>query len=408
MKKTSHYSADLKEKILRLAGEIYPQLVEYRRHLHAHPELSFQEHQTAAFIAGRLTDMGIACRTGVAKTGIVATIEGINPYADLIALRADMDALPISEQSDVKYASMHPGAMHACGHDAHMASLLGTAYILHRLCNEFNGSVRVIFQPSEESLPGGAKMMIDEGVLDNPRPRCIFGQHVYSQLNTGQVGFRKGPSMASSDEIYIRVIGKGGHGATPHLVVDPIVVGAQLVTSLQQVVSRHAPPHVPSVLSFGRFNANGRMNIIPDEAQLEGIIRTYDESWRQKAHVLVHQIATSVCEGMGARCEVNIRSGYPVLVNDSALTSRAISAAEELLGNENIKEIDPLMTTEDFAFYSHIIPSCFYRLGIRNTDKGIISSVHTSTFDIDEQALHTGTALMAWLAISELALKSEP
>ena len=392
----------LKIKILGLAREIHAEVVNYRRHFHAHPELSMQEFKTAAFIEERLKEWGISFQSGIATTGIVATIAGKNPGSDLIALRADMDALPIKEVGAAAYKSQNEGVMHACGHDVHMASLLGTAYILNHLKDEWDGSIRLIFQPSEEAYPGGASLMIKEGVLENPKPRVIFGQHVFPNLDAGVVGFRPGPSMASTDEIYITVKGKGGHGATPELNVDPVVAAANVLIALQQLVSRNAPPSVPTVLSFGRFIADGKMNIIPNEVTLDGTIRTNDEEWRKKAHEKIRQIAVKTAEAHGATCEVRIEHGYPSLLNDKDVTERAMNHAAELLGQEMVKEIEPRMTAEDFAYYSRIVPACFYRLGIRNQEKGIIANLHTPDFDVDEDSLLTGPALMAWLAIREL------
>ena len=392
----------LKEKVLSLAKTIFPDVVKYRRHFHAHPELSMQEYETAAFIAERLKEWNIPFKSGVATTGIVATVKGKNSGTDLIALRADMDALPITETGNADYKSKKEGVMHACGHDVHMASLLGAAYILNQLREEWSGSIRLIFQPSEEAYPGGAKLMIEEGVLENPQPRAIFGQHVFPNLDAGTFGFRPGPSMASTDEIYITVKGKGGHGATPELNIDPVVAAANVLIALQQVVSRNAPPSVPTVLSFGRFIADGKMNIIPNEARLEGTIRTYDEDWRKQVHEKIRQIAQKTAEAHGASCEVRIEHGYPSLLNDKAITQRAMNHAAELLGQEKIFEIEPRMTAEDFAYYSRIIPACFYRIGVRNQEKGITANLHTSHFDVDENALLTGPALMAWLAIKEL------
>ena len=392
----------LKQKVLSLAREIFPDLVKYRRHFHAHPELSMQEFETAAFIAERLEEWNIPFKSGVATTGIVASIAGKDPGSDLIALRADMDALQITEANDVSYKSKSEGVMHACGHDVHMASLLGTAYILNRLKDEWTGSVRLIFQPSEEMYPGGASLMIQEGVLENPKPRAIFGQHVFPNLDAGTFGFRPGPSMASTDEVYITVKGRGGHGATPELNIDPVVTAANVLTALQQLVSRNAPPSVPTVLSFGRFIADGKMNIIPNEARLEGTIRTYDETWRKQAHEKIRQIAQKTAEASGASCQVSIEQGYPSLLNDRDLTQRAMAHAAELLGHKKIIEIEARMTAEDFAYYSRIIPACFYRIGVRNLEREINANLHTSNFDIDEDALLTGPALMAWLAIKEL------
>ena len=393
---------DLKQRVLAIAHEIHPQIVEFRRHFHAFPELSMQEFETARFITKQLQLMGIKYRSGIAKTGIIATIEGINPDKKLVALRADMDALPINEINDAIYKSQNPGVMHACGHDAHMASLLGTTMILNRLKDKWEGSVRLIFQPSEETYPGGASLMIKEGVLENPKPDCIIGQHVCPGLPAGKVGFRAGLSMASTDEIYITIKGKGGHGATPELNADPVVAAAHVLIALQQIVSRKTPPLIPTVLSFGRFIADGKMNIIPNEAKLEGTIRTYDENWRKNAHVLINEIAGKTAEAFGVTADIHIAHGYPSLLNDKLLTERAMHYAAELIGEENSLEIPQRLTAEDFAFYSHIIPACFYRLGISKSAKGIIANLHTPEFDIDEEALLTGSALMAWITMKEL------
>lgn len=392
----------LKKRVFDLARNIFPQAVDFRRHLHAHPERSMQEFETARFIAQQLSEWNIPFKSGIATTGIVATIEGKNPEKALIALRADMDALPISETNTHTFKSVNEGVMHACGHDVHMASLLGTAYILNQLREHWEGSIRLIFQPSEETYPGGALMMIREGVLENPVPRCIFGLHVFPNLDAGILGFRSGPAMASTDEIYITVKGKGGHGATPELNIDPVVTAANILTGLQQIVSRNAPPGIPTVLSFGRFIADGKVNIIPNEAILEGTIRTYDESWRKTAHERIRQVASKIAEANGATCEVRIEHGYPVLLNNKSLTERARKHAAEMIGNENVVEIEPRMTAEDFAYYSHLIPACFYRLGTRNLAKGISANLHTPDFDVDEESLLTSTASMAWIAIREL------
>lgn len=392
----------LKTAVQTLSDKVFDQVVQFRRHLHRHPELSMHEHATAAFIASKLTDWSIPFVAGIAGTGIVATINGRNPNSKLIALRADMDALPITEKNTVEYCSVKQGVMHACGHDAHMASLLGTAFILNRLSNRFEGSIRLLFQPSEETYPGGASMMIAEGVLENPVPSAIFGQHVFPLLEAGEVGFRSGNSMASTDEIYITVKGKGGHGATPDQVTDPVLIAAHLLISLQQLISRKAPPLIPTVISFGRFIAEGRVNIIPDEARLDGTFRTYDENWRNKAHVIIQQHARQFTESMGASCSVRIEKGYPVLKNDNKLTERTIQYASKYVRHKKVKEIEPRMSSEDFAWYSQVVPACFYRLGTANQLKGINSNLHTPNFNIDEDALRTGTGLMAWIALCEL------
>ncbi len=393
---------ELKERIRELSRTYLEDVVFHRRHFHALPELALQEHKTAAYIASRLTDMGISFTEGVAQTGLVAIIEGRKDSDAVVALRADMDALPITEANRVEYKSSVPGVMHACGHDAHMASLLGTAKILQELRNEWSGKVKLIFQPSEEKYPGGASMMIAEGALENPKPNVMFGQHVFPGLPAGKIGVRSGRYMASTDEIYITVKGKGGHAATPHLNVDPIVIAANVILGLQTIVSRNARPTVPTVLSFGRITGLGQTNIIPDEVHLSGTIRTFDEEWRAQVHLRIRETAVFISQGMGGDCEVFIDKGYPFLVNDVELTERFRDQAAAYLGPEHVEELDLAMTAEDFAYYSQRVPSCFYRLGIRNVEKGLTSNLHTSTFDIDEQALETGMGLMAWIAIQNL------
>jgi len=398
--------SDLKQKIKTLAGNFYPDVVKLRRHLHSHPELSFQEYNTQKFVQKTLADFGITNQQVMANTGVVALIEGKNPQAKTVALRGDMDALPITETNDVEYKSQNTGVMHACGHDVHTSSLLGVARILNDLKNEFEGSVKLIFQPGEEKLPGGASLMIKEGVLQNPKPSAVIGQHVMPQIDAGKVGFRKGIYMASTDEIYVRVKGKGGHGAMPHLCIDPVMITAQMLTALQQLVSRHAQPIIPSVLTFGKVIANGATNVIPDEVYLEGTFRTLNEAWREEAHVKLKKMAEGIASAMGGSCEFNIVKGYPFLINDDALTTRARACAEEFLGKENVEDLDIWMAAEDFAFFSQQAPSCFYRLGVRNEKRGIKSSVHTSTFDIDETALETGIGLMSWITLKELGIRN--
>ncbi len=394
----------LKEKITELAIKNHNKVVDVRRHLHANPELSFQEYNTAAYIATQLEKAGIPYNKGVAGTGIVALITGTKESGDhsVVALRADMDALPIQELNEVEYKSKNAGVMHACGHDVHSASLLGAAAILAELKEEFSGTVKLIFQPGEEKLPGGASLMIKDGALKNPTPAAIIGQHVMPLIDAGKVGFRKGLYMASTDELYLTVKGKGGHGAMPHLGVDPVLIAAHIITGLQQVVSRNANPATPSVLSFGRVIANGATNVIPDEVKLEGTFRTFDEKWRTAAHEKIGHFARSLAQGMGGDCEVNIVRGYPVLFNNPELTTQARALAVEYLGEENVEDLDIWMAAEDFAYYTHELPGCFYRLGIRNEKLGITSSVHTPTFNIDEKALETGAGLMAWIAVKKL------
>lgn len=391
-----------KEKIKALAGKFAPEIVACRRHLHMYPELSFHEVRTQEFVEQKLKEYGLLNMKRMAKTGVVVLLEGKNPGKKVVALRADLDALPIQETNSADYKSKHDGVMHACGHDVHTSSLLGVARILNELRSEFEGTVKFIFQPGEEKLPGGASLMIREGVLENPKPAVVIGQHVMPQIPAGKVGFRKGLYMASTDEIYVRVKGKGGHGAMPHLTIDPVMITAQMLVALQQIVSRHAKPSLPTVLSFGKVIANGATNVIPDEVYLEGTFRTLNEEWRDDAHRRMKLMAESIATSMGGSVDFNIVRGYPFLINDEVLTERVRGYAEDYVGKENVEDLDIWMAAEDFSFYSQKAPACFYRLGVRNEARGIISSVHTSTFDIDESALETGMGLMAWMTLKEL------
>ena len=394
----------LKEKIQQLAITHHSEIVAMRRHLHQHPELSFEEHETGKFVSTQLQSWGIPHQTGIAGTGVVALIEGRNPSKNIVALRADMDALPILEANDVPYKSQNSGIMHACGHDVHTASLLGAAQILHETRADWEGSVKLIFQPAEERLPGGASLMIKEGVLHNPSPASIVGQHVHPSLAAGKVGFRAGRYMGSCDELYITITGKGGHGAMPQDCVDPILMAAHLITTLQQIVSRNNDPTIPTVLTFGKINSTGgATNIIPNEVKIEGTFRTMDETWRDQAHALIREIASGTASAMGAVCDVEIDRGYPMLFNHPESTALARSTAEAYLGPQQVVDLDLWMAAEDFAFYAQQIPATFYRLGTRNEAKGWVSSVHTSTFDVDESALPLGAGLMAAIALEQLA-----
>ena len=365
------------------------------------PELSFQEHNTAAFIEEKLAGFGIPNTQRIADTGVTFTLEG-KESGKTIALRADIDALPILEANDVPYKSKNEGVMHACGHDVHTSNLLGVAKILSGLTEHFNGSIKFIFQPAEEKSPGGASILIKEGILEDPKPQTILGQHVMPLIPEGKVGFRKGKYMASADEIYLTVKGKGGHAAMPETFVDPIAISAQILVGLQQIVSRIANPKIPSVLSFGKIQGGNVNNVIPDEVRIDGTFRTFDEEWRKKAIQKIKDVSSSIAESMGGSCEVRVAAGYPFLVNDEEYTQRNIDAAKDYMGEENVVELDLWMAAEDFAFYTHEIPGSFYRLGTRNEARGITSGVHTPTFNIDENALKTGMGLMAYLALNEL------
>ena len=391
----------LKDKITNLANQIHSDVVANRRHLHANPELSFHEYETAAFVAQKLDELGIEHKK-MANTGLVALIKGAKQSDAVVALRADMDALPIVEANDVVYKSKNPGVMHACGHDVHTSSLLGTAKILTELKNEFGGTVKLIFQPAEEKLPGGANMMIKEGVLENPKPNAVLGQHVMPLIESGKVGFRSGKYMASTDEIYVTVHGKGGHGAQPQQNIDPVLITSHIIIALQQIISRVADPKTPSVLSFGKVIANGATNVIPNEVYLEGTFRTMDEEWRAKAHEKMKKMAEGIAEAMGGSCDFNIVRGYPFLINEEVLTADARAYAEDYLGKENVLDLDIWMAAEDFAYYSQVSDACFYRLGTGNISRGITSSVHTPTFDVDEDSLRLSTGLMTYIALKQL------
>lgn len=386
------------EKIKKLAAQFAPDCVDFRRHLHSHPELSFVEFETSAFIQGKLKEWGIPYQV-MAKTGVVGIIEGRDPSSRVTALRADMDALPIMEQNNVPYRSTVDGIMHACGHDVHTSCLLGAARILNELKNEWSGTIKLIFQPGEEKNPGGASLMIGEGVLKDPAPQRIFGMHVHPGLETGKFSFRGGKVMASADEIYIAIKGKGGHAAAPHLTVDTILVASHLVVSLQQLISRHTDPFQPAVLSITSVQGGNTTNVIPSEVKLMGTLRAMDETLRFSMHDQIKQHVHALVESMGAKADVLIDVGYPFVLNDQTLSDSSARHAAAYAGEENVLETELRMGAEDFAFYSHQIPACFFRLGTGNKEKNISSNVHTPTFDIDERAIEGGIGMMVWLAV---------
>ncbi len=395
----------LVDSVKKLSETYFTETCEARRYLHSNPELSYQETNTARYVAERLKSYGLNPTEGVAGTGVIAMVSGNDPEKKTIALRADMDALPIQEANDVDYRSKVSGVMHACGHDAHTASLLTTSRILHKLKDQFEGTIKLIFQPGEEKNPGGASLMIKDGVLENPKPSSIIGQHVMPLIPIGKIGFREGMYMASCDEIYLTVVGKGGHGAAPDLAVDPIVIASHIIIALQQIISRSASPKQPTVLTFGKIIGDGATNIIPNEVRIAGTFRAMDEEWRATALKKIKKMAEGIAEGMGGKCLVDISHGYPFLQNDPALTKRIRRAAEEYVGPENIVDLDITLGAEDFSYYSQIVPASFYRLGTRNEAKGITSYVHTPTFNIDEDSLRIAPGLMAWMAIRELGLQ---
>lgn len=385
------------------AEHYFKKIQSIRHHLHMNPELSFKEKETGKYIANVLNELGIEYSDGWCENGIVALIRGEKSSEKTIMLRADIDALPIIEKSSKPYQSQNVGVMHACGHDVHTSCLLGAIHILNDIRSEFGGTIKCIFQPGEEQLPGGASIMIKEGVLENPKPDSVLGQHVHPPLEVGKIGIRSGMYMASADEIRMTVKGKGGHGALPHDCIDTVLMSARILTALQDVVARNLNPNIPAVLSFGKINSvGGATNIIPDEVKIEGTFRTMDEEWRKQAHKLIRRIAEKTAESMGGTCEVDILVGYPCLINEPLLTERVISSMHKYLGKSNVVELPIRMTAEDFSYYSQQANACFYRLGTGNKEKGITSPVHTPTFDIDEKALEVGMGLMAFLAIEEL------
>ncbi len=402
----------LKNKVKAFSKELLPEIIAIRRHLHAHPELSFQEFKTSEYVCSKLNEFNIEYKAGWVKTGIVAMVYGKNPSKKIIALRADLDALPIQETNTVSYRSQNEGVMHACGHDVHTASLLGVAKILTELKDEFEGTVKFIFQPGEEKLPGGASLMIQEGVLQNPTPVGIIGQHVAPQLDAGTAGFRSGMYMASADELYITVSGKGGHAALPDQYNNPILIAAKILLRLEEEfmtpkIKVHqnksdSQTAIPTVLAFGKVTAKGATNVIPEKVFIEGTFRTFDEKWRLTAHQLMKNIAVEIAQQCNGNCEFKIDLGYPFLVNDKEVTDHAKQAAMDYLGNDKIVDLDLRMTSEDFAFYSQKVPACFYRLGTGSNEKNSCSNVHTSSFDVDENSMEIGMGLMSWLALMEL------
>ncbi|RFC54370.1 M20 metallopeptidase family protein [Brumimicrobium aurantiacum] len=386
----------IKNQVIAKSEELFEKVVAYRKHLHKNPELSYQEFETMKFISEQLTKIGIPHETGIADTGIMAMIKGDHHTKEqsCIGLRADIDALPIQEQNDVEYASQNEGVMHACGHDVHTSVLLGAAEILFSMRNELKDPVKLIFQPGEEKNPGGASLMIQAGCLQNPTVKEMYALHVFPDFNVGQVGTKEGLYMASCDEVYIDITGKSGHGATPHETIDSILVGAEIVTSLQQIVSRKCDPKIPCALNFGHFEAIGTTNVVPEKVHIKGTFRTMNEEWRAKAlEQIIHQ-SERIAEAHGAKAEVNISKGYPFLENDIDLTRNFVSKANDWLGEENVHDLPIRLTAEDFSFYAQEIPTCFFRIGVRNEERGIIHGVHNSKFDIDHEALKTGMQMM--------------
>lgn len=394
-------SREVIENIKAILVSLEPDLIALRRYFHQHPELAFEEYKTSAKVKEKLEEWGISFKEGVAKTGIIATIKGVDPDSKTFALRGDMDALPILEENECIYKSKEDGKMHACGHDVHTTCVLGAAYVLNALKDNFRGTVRLIFQPSEEKLPGGASVMIKEGALANPTPVGIAGQHVFPELEVGKVGFISGQYMASCDELYFTVKGVGGHAALPHKLKDPIEMASYIILALKELPLK-SPEGIETVLSIGKIEAKGATNVVPSEVYMEGTLRTMNEAWRGQLHKYIYDIARFNAKSLGGECDVRIERGYPFLKNDPELTKIMKSAAQEYLGENNVVDLQKRMTAEDFAYYSQIIPGSFHRLGVRNQEKGINSPVHTSTFDVDENCLVVGSGLLAYGAFKVL------
>lgn len=391
-------------KIKQAAAAYSENIRAVRRHLHRHPELSFKEHHTSLFLQEQLSKKNIAFKSGYAGgTGIVATIQGKNPGKNSILLRGDMDALPIQEANKVPYASSHQGLMHACGHDVHSACALGAAFILNDLKDEWEGTVKIMFQPGEEVLPGGASLMIKEGVLDGVQKALAL--HVFPSLPAGKLGFRKGMYMASTDELYLTVNGKGGHAAMPAEYINPLIIASEILLTINTAfmepgaLNHTAGRDIPTVVAFGKIEGKGATNVIPSAVQVAGTLRTLNENWRAEVHQRLHELVETVSQKYGITSSLRIEKGYPFLVNDETFTGTCSQAASQLIGQANVVELPLRMTAEDFAFISQKVPSCFFRLGTSGPGNAHQSGVHTPTFDINEQALETGMAAMAWLAI---------
>lgn len=396
------------DEIKDLAAKYADQATKIRRYLHQHPELSFEEFKTSEFIQQQLSTAGISFTSGHVKTGIIALIKGKNPDKKTILLRADMDALPIEEQNDVPYKSANKGVMHACGHDVHSACALGAVFILNALKDKLEGTIKIMFQPGEEVLPGGAGLMIKEGVLENPKVEKALALHVFPGMEAGKVGFKSGMYMASTDELYLTVIGKGGHAAMPADYINPLLIASEILLEINNrfmkpnALKGTAGRNIPTVVAFGKIEGKGATNVIPDTVQIAGTFRTMNEEWRSSVHKQLQQIVKEISDRQGVHSVLRIENGYPFLVNDVPFTDSCFSAAQKYLGKANVEELPLRMTAEDFAFITQKVPSCFFRLGTANKEKGITSGVHTPTFDIDESAIQTGMGLMAWLAVSEL------
>jgi amidohydrolase len=393
----------LKQEILKMASSLHQETIQNRQHLHQFPELSFKEFETANYVESKLKEIGFTDIHRIANTGVVALLKAYQAGEKVIGLRADLDALPIQETSDIAYASKNNGVMHACGHDVHTAILLTAAKILFNLKDQIQGNVKFIFQPGEELLPGGASVLIKEGVLTHPNVDYLIAQHVTPQISAGKIGFKKGLFMASTDEIYIKVKGKGGHAAMPNTYINPLLIASSIISKLHEffmIDKIENSNQIPTVLAFGKIEGHGATNVIPDIVSLAGTFRTLDEKWRKKCHSMMEDLVQEVAAAFGGQCEIEIRGGYPCLVNDVEITQKCINSAESIIGKENIIALDYRMTAEDFAYFSQVKPVCFYRLGTGNPEKNTEFNVHTSNFNVDEDVLSYAPAIMACMAIN--------
>jgi amidohydrolase len=386
---------NLQVEIKKLTEELFPYLVNVRRHLHQNPELSFKEYNTSKYIQEQLTSHNISFKANVAGTGIVATIEGQNPNSDCVLLRADMDALPIQETNNVSYKSINNGVMHACGHDVHSTCVLGTAIIINQLKNNLKGTIKIVFQPGEEVLPGGAKLMIDEGILENPKVNKAIALHVFPNLEVGKVGFKEGMYMASTDELYLTINGKGGHAAMPSEYINPLIIASEIILKINQEFMLEPKNDIPAVIAFGKISGDGATNVIPEQVKIAGTFRTMNENWREDVHQKLHEIVTSFSKKYKIQSHLEVVKGYPYLINDNLLTQTCRTKAISVLGQENVIELPLRMTAEDFAYITQKIPSCFFRLGTANTIKKINAGVHTSNFDVDENSIKVGVELLS-------------
>lgn len=387
--------------IKKSAFELKDKLIEMRRHFHQYPEIGFEEVKTSEYIADTLSKLDMEVKTGIAKTGVVGILKGDGDKT--IGLRADMDALPVSEQNDVEYKSRQEGKMHACGHDSHMSMLLGAATILSQIKEQLKGTVKFIFQPSEESLPGGAKRMIEEGVLESPKVDAIFGMHVDPTIETGKIGYKSGPFMAFSSEFNIVLKGKGGHAAVPQASIDPIVMASDVIQELQKIVSRWTSPIEPIVLTIGSIHSGTAFNIIPETAKMEGTTRVVNMDLAKKIPHKIETILKNITEIYGGSYEFKFLPGYPALINDKQFTNFVSRVIENLFGKENALELEePLMGGEDFAYYLQKVPGTFLRLGSANDEKESTYPWHHPRFNIDEDVLPIGTSLFAACSLEYL------